>query len=166
MIEPLRSGVELLEDIRTATPGRGSLCVWWLGQSGYLLKSSAGLLVIDPYLSEHLSAKYEGTTKPHVRMTRAPFRGAELGGVDLVLSSHKHSDHLDPGTMPGLLEASPEARLALPRSLLEHARSLGLPGARAVGLDAGETVEVRGFSVRAIPSAHEGLDTDERGHHL
>ncbi|MHC5539292.1 MBL fold metallo-hydrolase, partial [Singulisphaera rosea] len=166
MIEPLRSGAELLEEIRTSEPGRGSLDIWWLGQSGYALKSPDGLLVIDPYLSEHLTAKYEGTAKPHVRMTRAPFRGAELAVVDLVLASHKHSDHLDPGTMPGLLEASSEARLALPRSLLEHAKTLGLPENRLVGLDAGETIEVRGFSVRAIPSAHEGLDTDEHGHHL
>ena len=35
-------------------------------------------------------------------MTRAPLRGGDLRGVDLVLASHKHSDHLDPGTLPDL----------------------------------------------------------------
>src|SRR5271167_2059981 len=97
-----------------AAPSPGSLVVWWLGQSGFLIKSRAGLLAIDLYLSEHLTKKYEATNRPHVRMTRAPIRGHELRGVDLVLASHRHSDHLDPGTMPELLAASPGAVLMLP----------------------------------------------------
>ena len=128
--------------------------------------SRQGTLVIDPYLSEHLTQKYEGTSKPHIRMTRAPFRGHELKRVDLVLASHKHSDHLDPGTMPDLLAASPIAKLGLPAALIEHAQSLGLPADRLIPLDAGSTFEHAGFRVRAIPSAHEGLDTDAQGRHL
>ena len=44
-----------------------------------------------------------------------------------MLASHKHSDHLDPGTMPELLAASPAAVLVLPESILDHASELGLP---------------------------------------
>ena len=95
-------------------------------------------------------------------MTRAPSAGGDLAGVDLVLASHKHSDHLDPGTLPDLLAASPGRRLVVPEALVEHADGLGLPADRLVGLDAGETLERAGFRVRAIPSAHEGLDTDAR----
>jgi L-ascorbate metabolism protein UlaG (beta-lactamase superfamily) len=124
------------------------------------------MLLIDPYLSEHLTRKYEGTDRPHVRMTRAPLRGAELVGIDLVLASHKHSDHLDPGTIPAVLEANPGALLGLPEPLREHARSLGVADARLIGLSAGETVDRAGFRVRAVPSAHEGLDTDALGRHL
>jgi len=131
-----------------------------------LIKSHAGLLAIDLYLSEHLTRKYEATDRPHVRMTRAPVRGHELRGIDLVLASHRHSDHLDPGTMPGLMEASPEAVLVLPESIREYAGGLGLPLDRLVGLDSGHEEERAGIRVRAIPSAHEGLDTDERGRHL
>ncbi len=166
MIEPVRHGESLLAEIDATRPAPGALVVWWLGQSGFLIKTRMGTLVIDPYLSEHLTRKYEGTDRPHVRMTRAPLRGADLRGVDLVLSSHKHSDHLDPGTMPDLLAASPDARLVLPEALVEHAVGLGLAEEHLVGLDAGGTYERAGFAVRAIPSAHEGLDTDERGRHL
>jgi L-ascorbate metabolism protein UlaG (beta-lactamase superfamily) len=166
MIEPVLSGAPLLEQIRSTTPNPGTLAVWWLGQSGYVIKSRWSTLLIDPYLSEHLTAKYEGTSRPHIRMTRAPLRGAELSPVDFVLSSHKHSDHLDPGTVPDLLTASPEARLLLPESLGEHAGSLGISPQRAVGLRAGGTFEERGVRVRAVPSAHEGLDTDASGRHL
>jgi L-ascorbate 6-phosphate lactonase len=166
MIEPIRHGRELIEEIEATAPGPRSLVVWWLGQSGFLIKSRAGLLAIDLYLSEHLTTKYEATVRPHVRMTRAPIRGHELRGVDLVLASHRHSDHLDPGTMPELLAASPGAILMLPESIRKYESELGLPLDRLVGLDSGAEEERAGFRVRAIPSAHEGLDTDDQGRHL
>jgi L-ascorbate metabolism protein UlaG (beta-lactamase superfamily) len=220
LIEPVRLGVELVEEIEGTIPAPGSLSVWWLGQSGFLIKSCEGLLAVDLYLSEHLTRKYEATNRPHVRMTRSPLRGGELRGVDLVLASHKHSDHLDPGTLPELLAASPQAVVVLSGAILEHARGLGLPADRLRGLDArtgrgspgtrraaaelsgadlqpvldqttgkmpvprcvgrgspdpahsptaclpGATFERAGFRVRAVPSAHEGLDTDDAGRHL
>lgn len=166
MIQPFKSGDALLAEIAGSRPEPGCLAVWWLGQSGFLIQSRNGILVIDPYLSEHLTLKYAGTAREHVRMTAAPFRGKELRGVDLVLGSHKHSDHIDPGTLPDLMEASPRATLAVPRALVDHAIHLGLPGDRVVGLEAGDVFEKAGFRVRAIPSAHEGLDTDADGFHL
>jgi L-ascorbate metabolism protein UlaG (beta-lactamase superfamily) len=166
LIRPVRSGPALAEEIRSARPGPGALAVWWLGQSGFVVKSRLGTLAVDPYLSEHLTRKYEGTSQPHVRMTACPIRPGELAGLDLVLATHKHSDHMDPGTLPGLLDANPAAVLVVPASLEDHARSLGLPGDRLAGLEAGGAFERAGFRVRAVPSAHEGLDTDARGRHL
>jgi L-ascorbate 6-phosphate lactonase len=166
MIEPVRHGRELIEEIAAMAPDPGSLVVWWLGQSGYLIKSRAGLLAIDLYLSEHLTSKYAATNRQHVRMTRAPIRGEELHDVDLVLATHRHSDHLDPGMMPALLTASPGAVVLLPESIRDYASEMGLPRERLVGLDSGQKAERAGFQVRAIPSAHEGLDTDEQGRHL
>jgi L-ascorbate metabolism protein UlaG (beta-lactamase superfamily) len=166
LIEPVLSGRPLLDQIRETAPEPGSIAVWWLGQSGYLVKSRTGTLLIDPYLSEHLTAKYAGTNKPHVRMTRAPLRGGDLEGIDLVLSSHKHSDHLDPGTLPDLLATSSAAKLGLPEALVDHARGMGLPADRLVGLDVGKSFAHRGISVRAVASAHERVETDERGRHL
>lgn len=166
MIRPVRSGRALLDEIAATRPEPGTLAVWWLGQSGYLIKSREGLLAIDLYLSEHLTAKYAGTNQPHIRMTETPLRGGDLRDIDLILASHKHSDHMDPGTLPDLMAVSPGAVLVLPESLIDHARALGLRTDRLVGIDAGQTYTKAGFAVRAIPSAHEGLDRDERGRHL
>jgi L-ascorbate metabolism protein UlaG (beta-lactamase superfamily) len=166
MIEPVKSGAELVREIVTSTPAEGSLNVWWLGQSGFLIQARTGILAVDLYLSEHLTRKYEGTARPHVRMTRAPLRGGDLRGLSLVLASHKHSDHLDPGTLPDLMAACPYAVLVVPEALVDHARSLVLPADRIAGIDACGVFEQAGFRVRAIPSAHEGLDTDATGHHL
>ncbi len=41
-----------------------------------------------------------------------------------------------------------------------------MPEKRLVGLDAGDGSRTAGFSIRAIPSAHERLDTDDHGRHL
>ena len=166
MIEPLQSGDALLREIGDARADRPTLFAWWLGQSGYVLKYEGTIVVVDPYLSEHLTQKYEGTAKPHVRMTRAPFRGADLKNARIVLSSHKHSDHMDPGTLPDLLAASSRAEFFFPAALEDHAVSMDLPQARSVGMIAG-SVETRGpVAIRAVPSAHEGLDTDAVGRHL
>jgi L-ascorbate metabolism protein UlaG (beta-lactamase superfamily) len=165
MIEPVRQGEVLRREIEETRPAPGSLVIWWTGQSGYLIKSQSGLLAIDLYLSEHLTEKYAASPRPHIRMTRAPLRGRDLHGVDLVLASHKHSDHLDPGTLPELLAAS-AALAVIPEAIRDHARQVGLADERIVGVDAGDVVERAGFRVRAIPSAHEGLDTDQEGRHL
>jgi L-ascorbate 6-phosphate lactonase len=165
MIEPLRHSTELANEISRTAPAPGTLAVWWLGQSGFLFKSRQGMLAVDLYLSEHLTTKYQATSRPHVRMTRAPIHGNDLRDVDVVLASHKHSDHFDPGTLPELIAGS-RAILILPESIRDHALALGLPGERLVGLDAGDRVECSGFRVRAVPAAHEGLDTDAAGRHL
>lgn len=166
LIQPAKSGSQLLSEIADTQPEAGTLAVWWLGQSGFLIKSKSGLMVIDPYLSEHLTAKYASTTKPHIRMTEAPFRGHELGGVNLVLCSHKHSDHMDPGTLPDLMRANPQATLIVSCSLFDHARSLGIEHEQIIALEAGDLHLESGFLIRAIPSAHEELDIDKDGRHL
>lgn len=166
LILPRLRGTELLHEIATTQPERGSLAIWWLGQSGFAIKSRNGLLVIDPYLSEHLTAKYAGTSKPHIRMTESPFRGGDLHGVSLVLSSHKHSDHMDPGTLPDLMRANPHATLIVPCSQFEHARGLGIEHEQIIAMESGDLHAQNGFLIRAIPSAHEELDVDIDGRHL
>jgi L-ascorbate metabolism protein UlaG (beta-lactamase superfamily) len=165
-LAPVLCGQALLEDVQAICPEAGTLALWWLGQSGFLIKSRFGTLLIDPYLSDSLTRKYAGSAHPHVRMTAIPIGPAELTGIDLVLCSHKHSDHMDPETLVPLLGGNPRAELGVPEALIHHAEKVGLPARRLFGLDAGWRYEAAGFQVRAIASAHEGLDTDSVGRHL
>jgi len=165
MIEPVLKQTALLNDIAAAQPQSGEVCIWWLGQSGYAIKTASILFYIDLYLSESLTTKYANTEKPHVRMTSAPLRGAELTDARWVFASHKHSDHLDPGTMPPLFAASPAAQLVLPTAVVEHAVTLGLPRARLIPTRGDEAITVGGMTVRSVPSAHPGLDyTEDKGY--
>lgn len=161
MIQPVQSGATLLRDIQTTQLKPGQIALWWLGQSGYAIKSTSALIYIDLYLSEHLTTKYADTAKPHVRMTESPIRGAEITNAHYVFASHKHSDHFDPGTLPDLFAASPDAKLILPAALVDHAVSLGLPRARLIPTRGDETLKLDGFTVHGLPSSHPNLDYDE-----
>ena len=161
MIEPHQSGAVLLDDIQMAQPAYGEIAIWWLGQSGYAIKTANHLLYIDLYLSEHLTDKYANTEKPHIRMTRSPIRGDEITNAKWVFASHKHSDHLDPGTISALLNASPDACLVLPFALVDHAVSLGVNRNRIVGTRGDETFNLDSMTVHSLPSSHPNLDYSE-----
>ena len=90
MIEPVQKDQALLDDIRQTAPKQGEVAIWWLGQSGYAIKTASILFYVDLYLSEHLTAKYAHTEKPHIRMTEAPIRGHDLTDTRWIFASHKH----------------------------------------------------------------------------
>jgi len=107
MIKPILQDDAFLEDVRRAKKNPDQLHLWWLGQSGFLLQWRGQHLLIDPYLSESLTMKYAGTDKPHVRMTERLIAPERLDFVDVVTSSHNHTDHLDGETLVPLLKPIP-----------------------------------------------------------
>ena len=157
LIPPLQAGDEFLADVRAAT---GPLDVWWLGQSGFLVAWQGRPLLLDPYLSDSLTRKYAGTDKPHERMTERVVDPARLDFVDVVTASHAHTDHLDPDT----LRALPQAELVAPAAHRDLA--IERAGRTPIGIDDGETVEVAGFTITAVPAAHEEIERDAAGRML
>jgi L-ascorbate metabolism protein UlaG (beta-lactamase superfamily) len=153
----LRAGEAFLADVRGAGEG---LHLWWLGQSGFLVAYGGRHLLLDPYLSDSLTRKYADTDKPHVRMTELVVDPAHLGFVDVVTASHGHTDHLDPDT----LRALPDARLVAPAAHRELAAERA--GREPTVIDDGETVEAAGFSITAVPAAHEAIERDAGGRML
>lgn len=160
MIQPAQRSAALLNDIETTRPAAGAVAIWWLGQSGYAIKTAFALAYTDLYLSEHLTAKYANTAKPHIRMTESPLRPDEVTNARWVFASHKHSDHLDPGTLPPLFEASPDARLILPAAHVDHAISLGLARDRLLPMRGDDTLDAGPIHVHSFPAAHPDLDYD------
>jgi len=160
MIEPIQKHSVLLADIDQSLPLHSQVDIWWLGQSGYAIKTASTLFYVDLYLSEHLTRKYEKTDKPHIRMTESPLLGSEIHNATWVLSSHKHSDHLDPETIPALFQASPSAKLILPAAVVEHAVRLGVDESRLVPSSGDETLDLNGFRLSTIPCAHPTFEYD------
>ena len=154
---------EPLADLKALPAGPGA-SVAWLGQAGFLVRQAGLTLVVDPYLSDSLAEKYRGTRFPHVRMMPAPVAPGDLTGVDWVLCTHGHTDHMDAGTLPGLLAANPRARVVVPRAEVEKAASRGVPWERIVAIDAGETVDLGGVRCTATPAAHETLERNAEGY--
>ena len=131
----------------------------WLGQAGFALRGDGRLLLIDPYLSDHLVLKYRGTDRPHDRLMPPPWRAEEVRPLTAVLCSHRHGDHMDPVALPILQENNPRCRFILPRA------ELGNAGIAATGMNAEETLTVDGVTITAIAAAHEDLKLNDLGEH-
>ena len=95
MIAAFQNDDALLADLARSASSPDELRVWWLGQSGFLVKGGGRTLLLDPYLSDSLTTKYAGSDKPHVRMTERVIAPERLTVIDVVTSSHDHTDHLD-----------------------------------------------------------------------
>ncbi len=168
----------MIDVARSALP-EGGLSAWlaqpftglglaWLGQAGFVLRIGEAVVLVDPYLSDHLAAKYRGTRFPHARMMAAPIAPDGFPRVDLVLCTHRHSDHMDPGTLRVLSARHPGCRFVLPASEQRHAEALGLDPARLVAADAGQALRPMAaldLVLSPIPAAHERLEQDDLGRH-
>jgi L-ascorbate metabolism protein UlaG (beta-lactamase superfamily) len=144
----------------------GETALAWLGQAGFLIRHNRHRLLIDPYLSDYLARKYAGTEFPHVRLMRPPVAADDLLGIDWVLCSHRHSDHMDPDTLPWLERNNPQCRFVVPRAELPAAAKIGLEAARLVPVNAGEEISLsKDVSVEVVAAAHENMQVNERGEH-
>lgn len=163
LLQPRQADAELLADIESAVP-HGGLVVWWLGQSGFLVKSEHGSVLLDPYLSDSLTNKYADSDKPHVRMTELVVRPSDLRDIDLITSSHNHTDHLDAETLKPLLASNPPARLVIPEANRQFvADRLGCGADWPLGLSDGHSLRVGDATIHAVPAAHNEIDRDAQG---
>jgi L-ascorbate metabolism protein UlaG (beta-lactamase superfamily) len=145
----------------------GKTEIYWLGQAGFVIDIVGMRLVVDPYLSDSLAVKYRNTPRPHVRLMQPPVLAGEILHVDLVLCTHAHTDHMDPGTLPLLLEANPRSKLVAPRAVATQAMERsGAHEDRLILACAGGPISLP-MNVEIIPTraAHETLETDEDGNH-
>jgi len=163
MIQPLQKDEVLLADIESIRDDDGCLHVWWLGQSGFLLKQAGASLLLDPYLSDSLTHKYAATDKPHIRMTERCIAPEKLSGIRVVTASHVHTDHLDGETLVPLARSNPGFTLLLPFPVEEEAR-------RRVG-DApihlhpvSQCMSWQGeWTITPVKAAHNDIRLDEQG---
>src|SRR5207237_3961841 len=163
-IRPVRSHEELLAHIRASDRRDGNFRLWWLGQSGFLLQWQGVHVLLDPYLSDSLTKKYRHTDKPHVRMTELAIDPAQLAFVDVVTSSHNHTDHLDAETLRPILSGNPQPKLVIAESTRTFvAERLGIDFGIPIGVDDGTTLEVSGIRFSGVASAHETVEHDEHG---
>lgn len=149
----------------TPAGAEGEVVLWWLGQAGFAVRHEDTLLMIDPYLSDVLADKYRGRIFPHERMQPPPVNPSDVEGLDAVLCTHGHTDHMDLGSIP-YLQTSSDPLFVVPRSEAVKAVSRGIPASRLLGVDDGETFSTRGYRITALPAAHEELTEDEYGQNL
>lgn len=164
MIKAFKKDEELLSDIRSTDPRSIDVRLWWLGQSGYLIQYKGKRILLDPYLSDSLTVKYQHTEKPHVRISERVIDPSLLPKIDIITSSHNHTDHLDAETINPILNNSPYCKLIIPEANRKFvADRLKINADFPIGLNAGESFTEDDISFYAIPAAHNELDVNEDG---
>ncbi len=111
----------------------------WLGHATTLLELGGVRLLTDPVLRSRVA---------HLR--RHGPAPAPPEGIDAVLLSHLHYDHLD---LPSLRMLTPAPRVFCPRGARDF---LGSAGFEATELAPGESAAIGGVRVEATPAEHDG----------
>jgi len=164
VIVPVLQHDALVNDVKAAAFDQDNFHMWWLGQSGFLIQWQNQHLLFDPYLADSLTTKYADTEKPHVRMTELAVDPCKLDFIDVVTSTHNHTDHLDAETLIPLMDANPNLAVIVPKANVEFAAErLKVDASRLTAIDEGDSVEVGGFQISALPSAHETVERDGNG---
>lgn len=166
MIKPHKQGPSLAAEIRDAksTGNAESFDIWWLGQSGFLIQWNKKCLLFDPYLSDSLTKKYATTNKPHERISELVIDPNQLDCIDIVTSSHNHTDHLDAETLIPVLAKNKNVKFIIPEAnrdfVVDRVKCIReLP----IGLSDGEKKEIDGFTFHGVPAAHNEIERDEQG---
>lgn len=145
-----------LREFRVA---EGSLAVWWLAQAGFLLKSPGGTLVaIDPYLSDSCGPATASLGFDLHRMSPPVMPPAELAGIDLMVATHSHQDHVDPETLSGYHRAGGNGPYLAPPEAAEKLQSLGVPAGRITMVWPNKTHRVGDLTLRATLAVPFGGD--------
>jgi len=138
--------------------------IWWLGQSGFLIQWNGVVVLFDPYLSDSLTKKYSGTLKPHVRMSELVISPELLNEIDIVTSSHNHTDHLDADTLIPLLRVNPGITFIIPEANREFVCDrVKCPVDFPIGLIDTHSVVVKNVTFYGVPAAHNTIERDEKG---
>ena len=155
---------DFLSRVNTLSVLRDAVHIWWLGQSGYLLQWNSIHVLIDPYLSDSLTKKYAGTNKPHERISEQVIDPSRLDFIDIVTSSHNHTDHLDGETLIPIIAVNSAVKLVIPEANREFvSERIKMPLSFPEGLNENESININGIKFHGIPAAHNELERDENG---
>jgi L-ascorbate metabolism protein UlaG (beta-lactamase superfamily) len=126
----------------------GHIAATFIGHSSFLVQLGGRCVLLDPIWSRRASpVRFAGPRR--VRRPGQPL--AALPGVDLLLVSHNHYDHLDLPTLRAVRRRwAPPAATGLGNA--QHLAKAGLRG--ATELDWWEAVEFTGLRVTYVPAQH------------
>jgi L-ascorbate 6-phosphate lactonase len=114
----------------------------WLGQAGFRLEAGGVSVVVDPWVSPH-----------ELRLAPPPALELAADGLDWVLITHEHLDHLDLPLLPDVLERSPGASVVLPAPIVPLVEGI-VDESRLVAVQPNDSLDLGGLEVNVVPAFH------------
>ena len=154
-----KKGTELLNEIEMTQVPEHMMAFWYIGQMGMAVKGAGLTLCFDPVLND--LCRPDGTSR---RNYEAPFGGSEWKGLDYVICSHDHADHINLKTLLPLHQANPSLRFIVPAPAVRTLTDGGIGEDAVVGAKAGAEIALgNGAVLYPVAAAHETYETDEQG---
>lgn len=142
-----RSSEVILKEIQDHRQG---MAVWWMGNSGWLIKSGDLLIGSDLVL--------EDNDKSDPLIQPPPLTPRQLAGIlDVEFVTHHHGDHCNVPTIGGLAQES-RTTFVLPRSCVKRVASLNIPKERIVVPEPLQPFDVKDVHVEPIHAIHGNQD--------
>ncbi|HZT31443.1 MAG TPA: MBL fold metallo-hydrolase [Bryobacteraceae bacterium] len=152
--------MSLMQEIRGYEVPRNAVAIWWLGQNGFIFKTTEGTLVsTDLYLTNSCAEAYAGSginLERRIPVLIPP----EEANVDLYTCTHNHLDHTDPETI-GRLCHKDTAQFVGPHPTCEVYREKGVESGRIVPAWPACEIEFRDVVIRgafALPTDDSDLN--------
>ena len=122
--------------------------VTWLGQAGFRIDLDGVRCVVDPWASPH-----------EARLVPPPPEELTADGIDWLLVTHEHLDHLDLPLVRLVVERSPAARVVLPAPVARLVEDV-VPADRLVAVQPGDVIDLDGVECCVVPAFH-GVTMDD-----
>ena len=134
-------------------PAPGSVAITWLRQAGFLIEGPSATVAIDPFLTDIDGQVVAPALQPEA-----------LGGVDVVLATHEHGDHLDLPAWQRLAKASARPVFVVAEPLRSLVTDAGIDEARVIGARVDEPLALDGVRVTPVPALH-GVEVEDAYDH-
>lgn len=151
-----------IDDFNAIELMEGKICITWIGQAGFLIKTARKVIAIDPYLTDSVyelfKADYGYGFK---RLTPALFKPTELT-VDYLFSSHEHGDHMDVEAIFPMTDNS-ITKLYANRESTEVAIEKGVPLWKIETIEKGDQIQLDEIKVTVLCADHGELSPNAMG---
>lgn len=158
-LEAIEHNNSLTYKIENLKPSPNQTAIWWMGQSGFIVRFGNSILCLDPYLSTRLEKITENKPRTkHVRMIPIPVIPSALRNIDYIICSHNHGDHFDPDTVIPILGSNPHSKLIIPPAATESAVKWGINRQCIIPVGVGDKWGLDEFEIQAVIAKHNEFD--------
>jgi len=146
--------MNFIESVQKMKVEDNSVAISWIGQAGFILKTSQGkLIAIDPYLSDCV---YRLLKDIHglgfKRLMPALFNPEEIA-FDYIFCSHEHPDHLDIDSVNAFL-SNGKTKLLGNEASIEMVKKINSSGNQLLTLKRGDVMQCEEFKLYVTDADH------------
>ena len=161
-------GTWLNEEIAETVVKPKTVAMWWLGNMGLWIKTEGNAnIAMDIWVAtgkrsqknklmkpkhQHQRAVGCVALQPNLRLTPCVIDPFAIEGLDALLATHSHSDHIDVNVAAAVVKNCPEAKFVGPKTCIEIWRKWGVPEDRLVQMKPGDEIVIKDAKIKALES--------------